>query len=328
MKFFRAAALGGTEISMSKGKVVAVVGPTASGKTALAISIAERFGGEVVSCDSMQIYKHMDIGTAKPTADEQHKIPHHMIDIAEPWESYSVAAFVKTARAHIDGILSRGRLPVLAGGTGLYIDSIINNIEFADYGSDEGYRTELHRLAEEKGAEYVHGLLAEKDPAAAEKIHQNNLRRVIRALEICRLSGKTFTEMNEKSRREPVYSALIFGLNADRQTLYDRINNRVDDMIAAGLENEVKNILDMGVGRDTTAMQAIGYKEFIDYFEGRATLDETVEKIKQESRRYAKRQLTWFKRNPDIHWLMLQDCYSLNKIYQQCFTTIEKFGII
>lgn len=328
MKIFRVAALGGTEISMSKGKVVAVVGPTASGKTALAISIAERFGGEVVSCDSMQIYKHMDIGTAKPTAEEQHKIPHHMIDIAEPWESYSVATFVKTARAHIDGILSRGRLPVLAGGTGLYIDSIINNIEFADYGSDEGYRAELHRLAKEKGAEYVHGLLAEKDPAAAEKIHQNNLRRVIRALEICRLSGKTFTEMNEMSRREPVYDALIFGLNVDRQTLYDRINNRVDDMIAAGLENEVKNILDIGVGRDTTAMQAIGYKEFIDYFEGRATLDETVEKIKQESRRYAKRQLTWFKRNPDIHWLMLQDCYSLNKIYQQCFTTIEKFGII
>ena len=193
MKIFRAAALGGTEISMSKGKVVAVVGPTASGKTALAISIAERFGGEVVSCDSMQIYKHMDIGTAKPTVEERHKIPHHMIDIAEPWESYSVAAFVKTARAHIDGILSRGRLPVLAGGTGLYIDSIINNIEFADYGSDEGYRAELHRLAEEKGAEYVHGLLAEKDPDAAEKIHQNNLRRVIRALEICRLSGKTFT---------------------------------------------------------------------------------------------------------------------------------------
>lgn len=313
---------------MPRGKIVAVAGPTASGKTALAVEIAKRFGGEVVSCDSMQIYKHMNIGTAKPTEAERGGIPHHMIDIAEPWEGYSVAAFARDARECIDDILSRGKLPVLAGGTGLYMDTVINNTVFADYGSDEAYCAELLRAEEERGAEYIHSVLNEKDPEAAAKIHPNNVRRVIRALEICRLSGKTFTEVNAEARREPIYDALIFGLDADREILYERINKRVDKMLEAGLEQEAHRVIEMCAGADTTAMQAIGYKEFADFFNGDATLEETAEKIKMESRRYAKRQLTWFRRNKDIHWLILQECYSLNKIYEQCFTTIEKFGII
>lgn len=313
---------------MPKGKIVAVAGATASGKTALAVEIAKHFDGEVVSCDSMQIYKHMDIGTAKPTKDEMQGIAHHMIDIAEPWENYSVAAFVKTARMCIDDILFRGKLPVLAGGTGLYMDSVINNIEFADYGADAEYREELKKAAEEKGAEFIHDILSEKDPEAAKKIHPNNVRRVIRALEICRVSGKTFSEVNREARKEPVYDALIFEIAADRELLYERINRRVDDMLDAGLEDEVRRVMSICRGKDTTAMQAIGYKEFKDYFAGAATLEETAEKIKLESRRYAKRQMTWFRRNSKIQRLILQDCYSLNKIYEQCFTSIEKFGII
>lgn len=309
-------------------KIIAVAGPTASGKTALAIEICKKFGGEVVSCDSMQIYRHMDIGTAKPTKEEMCGIPHHMIDIAEPDERWSVADFVKAARACIADILSRGKLPVLAGGTGLYMDSIINNTEFVTLPSDEKFKAEMKEYAGKNGNESLHILLREKDPEAAEKIHPNNVRRVIRALEVCHTTGKTFTQVNAESHREPIYDALIFGLNAERSVLYDRINKRVDRMVADGLENEVRTLLNMGIDRNSTAMQAIGYKELLEYFDGKATFDEAIEKIKQESRRYAKRQLTWFGRNTEIIWLMLQDCYSLNKIQEQCFTFINKFGIM
>ncbi len=284
-------------------KIIAVAGPTASGKTALAIELSKRFGGEVVSCDSMQIYRHMDVGTAKPDSEELAEARHHMIDIFEPSESCSVAEFVKLARACIDDILSRGKLPVLAGGTGLYMDSIIENIVFEDFGSDPELRQQLQRMAETEGVEAVHRLLAEKDPEAAEKIHPNNVRRVIRALEVCHLTGKTFTQVNLEARREPVYDAMILGIDTDRQVLYDRINLRVDKMLKAGLVGEVRRLCDMGIGRDTTAMQAIGYKEILEFFEGKATLEEAVEKIKMESRRYAKRQLTWFRRNEKIHWV-------------------------
>lgn len=309
-------------------KIIAVAGPTASGKTALAVEIAKKYNGEVVSCDSMQIYRHMDIGTAKPTRDEMCGIPHHMIDIIEPTESYSVAAFVSDARKCIDDILSRGRLPILAGGTGLYMDSVINNISFAEFDGDEDFRAEMRGFAEREGNEALHGILKEKDPEAAEKIHPNNVRRVIRALEVCRMTGKTFTQAGLEARRERVYDALVFGLDAERSVLYDRINRRVDRMFEAGLEQEVRTLADSGIPRDSTAMQAIGYKELLEYFDGRCSLAEAAEKIKQESRRYAKRQLTWFRRSKDIVWLMLQECYSLNKICEQCFTFINNFGIM
>lgn len=304
-------------------KIVAVVGPTASGKTSLAIELAKKLDGEVVSCDSMQIYKHMDIGTAKPTADEQRAAVHHMIDIVEPSVRFSVAEFTQRARQCIDEVLSRGKVPVLAGGTGLYLDSIIENVVFPDIGEDPSFREEMAEKARESGNEAVHRLLAEKDPEAAEKIHPNNLRRVIRALEICHLTGKTFTQVNRESKREPVYDALIFGIDAEREVLYERINRRVDKMVDEGLTEEVRKLMEMGIGRDTTAMQAIGYKELADFFDGRLTFDEAIEKIKMESRRYAKRQLTWFRRNSEIVWVKPDEDEFFEKIFEKCFTFLK-----
>lgn len=309
-------------------KIVAVAGPTASGKTALALKIAERFDGEVVSCDSMQIYRHMDVGTAKPSIEEMERIPHHMIDIAEPFENYSVADFAEQARKCIDDILSRGKLPVLAGGTGLYMDSIIENIGFADFGSDEEFRREMQMLADREGNQAVHRLLAEKDPDAAEKIHPNNIRRVIRALEVCRLTGKTFTQVNMESRRQRMYHALIFAIDTDREVLYERINHRVDRMIDEGLVEEVQGLRNMGISREHTSMQAIGYKELMEFLDGNCNFDEAVEKIKQESRRYAKRQITWFKRNKDIHWVSVANDEEVKKVLEKCFTFIQKSDII
>lgn len=286
-----------------KPKIYGVVGPTASGKTEYAIELAKKCGGEVVSCDSMQIYKHMDIGTAKPTQEEMDGIPHHMIDIAEPWESYSVARFVSEARACIDEVLERGRVPILCGGTGLYFDSVIKNIDFSEIESDPDYRSELMQTAKENGNEYVHDMLKKIDPKSAEAVHPNNLKRVIRALEIYKATGKTKTEIDRESVRESIYDAEIYGLNRPREELYERINRRVDIMLENGLLDEVKSLLEMGISRDATSMQAIGYKELAEYFEGSCKLFEAVEKIKQESRRYAKRQLTWFRKNKEIIWL-------------------------
>ncbi len=309
-------------------KIVAVAGPTASGKTALSIDIAKKYGGEIVSCDSMQIYKYMDIGTAKPSKAEQSGIPHYMIDEISPDENFCVVDYSKLAQKYIDDILSRGKLPVLVGGTGLYLDSVINNVGFSEAGSDEKYRSKLKQLAKAEGNEAVHRLLERVDPSSAEKIHPNNLRRVIRALEIYKTTGKTMAQVNEESVREPLYDTLIIGLNMDRELLYDRINRRVDLMMEQGLEGEVRKILDMGTGKDATALQAIGYKEFIEYFDGKISKEEAVEKIKRESRRYAKRQLTWLRRNDKINWLMLQNDYNYTKILIQSFTLINKFGII
>ena len=256
-----------------------------------------------MSCDSMQIYRHMDIGTAKPTSEEMQEIPHHMIDIAEPEENFSVARFVKLARECIDDILERGKIPVLCGGTGLYFDSIINNLEFSEMETDEEYRQSLNALAEEKGCEFVHRMLREVDPRSADAIHPNNLKRVIRALEIYKVSGKPKSVLDREQRGEPLYEGEIFGLSRPRDVLYDRINRRVDIMMEQGLLEEVKTLLGMGISPKATSMQAIGYKELVWYLDGTLPLKEAVDKIKQESRRYAKRQITWFKRNPDIIWL-------------------------
>ena len=309
-------------------KLIAIAGPTASGKTALAVEIAKRIGGEVVSCDSMQIYRHMNIGTAKPTEEEKCGIVHPMSDTIEPSESYSVAAYAEDAKKCIEDIISRGRVPILAGGTGLYMDSVLNNTAFTEMETDVEFRREMQTFAEKEGAIAVHEMLKEKDPEAAEKIHPNNVKRVIRALEVCHATGKTFTQVNLESLREPAYDALIFGLSWDRQQLYERINRRVDIMMENGLEEEVRSLMEMGLGHECTAMQAIGYKEIVEYFEGKISLAEAVDKIKQESRRYAKRQMTWFRRNPKIEWIMLQDGYSLDKILEKCFTSIDKFDII
>ena len=288
---------------MCRPKITCVVGPTASGKTAFAVEFAKAHNGEVVSCDSMQIYRHMDIGTAKPTQQEMQGVPHHMLDFVEPTQLYSVADFVRDARICIENILSRDKLPVLCGGTGLYVDSIIYQIEFPPGGRDDAYRRQLQELAEQEGCLAVHALLRKVDPQAAEAIHPNNVKRVIRALEICKTTGMTKTQADVQAQKTPLYDAALLGLTMERKALYQRIDHRVDKMMEQGLLQEVKHLIAIGVGRDTTAMQAIGYKELLNYLEGQWTLEEAVDTIKRESRRYAKRQLTWFRRNPAIQWI-------------------------
>ena len=297
-------------------KVIAVAGPTASGKTALAIEIAKRFSGEIISCDSMQIYKGMDIGTAKPDLDEMQGVPHHMIDVVDMDTRYSVADFALDARASIDDVLSRGKVPVIAGGTGLYMDSVLNNIEFFEFECDPNFRSEMEKIAETEGNEVLHNRLKALDPEAAENIHPNNVRRVIRALEVCEFSGMTFSRANELSRQKPVYQSLIIGIDVERARLYERINLRVDQMMEKGLYQEVERLCKMGADRNSTAMQAIGYKEILDSIEGIISPEEAVEKIKMESRRYAKRQLTWFKRNENIHWINPEDGF--DQVFELC----------
>lgn len=294
--------------------LVVLLGPTASGKTALAVWLAQRFGGEVVSADSMQIYKRMDIATAKPSKEEMGGIPHHLLDFLEPSVSFSVADYTSLAHQTIREIHERGNLPIMAGGTGLYIDSVVNNISFTEIATDETLRRELNLLAEEKGSVYLLEQLRGFDPALAEKLHPNNLPRIIRAIEVYRLTGVTMSEHQRQSRLQPSpYQALLLGLNfRDRQKLYARIDARVDQMLEAGLLTEAKEILcDPAL---KTAAQAIGYKELRGYFDGEETLAEAAEKIRQESRRYAKRQLTWFRKNPAIDWLYVDDFENMEEL--------------
>lgn len=284
--------------------LIAVAGPTASGKTKCAVYIAEFMNGEVVSCDSMQIYRHMDIGTAKPTIDEMLGIPHHMIDIVEPYDNFSCADYTLTAKRCIDDIRSRGKIPVLCGGTGLYLDSVLTDNRFAEHTSDSEIRTELARFSLDE----LHVQLQMIDPDSASLIHKNNVKRVIRALEIYRLTGKTKTQWDIESRiSDNEYNAVIIGLDyRDRNTLYDRINLRVDLMIESGLVDEVES-LDINKLSESTAGQAIGYKEVIGYLKNEYSYDEMIEKIKLNTRRYAKRQLTWFRRNKNINWYYNED---------------------
>ncbi len=290
---------------MSKPQIFCVVGPTASGKTAYAIRLAKELDGEVVSCDSMQIYRGMDIGTAKPTIAEMQGIPHHMIDIIDPDRNYSVAEFVEDAKRCIEDILTRGKTPILCGGTGLYVDSIINGISFSEDARDDAYRAELIQLAAEKGNLAVHELLRRADPKAAEQIHPNNLKRMVRTMEIIKTSGKTKAEFDLAARQEPLYDATVYGMDRDRDDLYRRIEIRVDLMMEQGLLGEVQSLMAKGIPMTATAMQAIGYKELVAYLNASCTLEEAIETIKRESRRYAKRQLTWFRRNPNIQWIKL-----------------------
>ncbi|MBQ7751776.1 MAG: tRNA (adenosine(37)-N6)-dimethylallyltransferase MiaA [Clostridia bacterium] len=282
--------------------VVIVAGATASGKTALSVELAKRLSGEIVSCDSMQIYKGMDIGTAKPTQAEMQGIPHHMLDFLEPSENFSVADFCNMAREIISDIHNRGKLPILTGGTGLYIDSLVNNIEFAEETEKSDVRDELFELAENLGKDAVYEMLLELDPEYAKIVHPNNLKRVIRAIEFYKTTGMTVTEHN-KMPKTPIYNSVYFCIDWDREVLYDRINERVDEMLKMGLENEAKTLYEKYGRQKLTALSGIGYKEFFDYFDGKKELSEVVEEIKQGTRRYAKRQLTWFRRNDGIHWL-------------------------
>ena len=282
---------------MEKTKIICVVGATASGKTDLAVKLAKAVDGEIISADSMQVYKNMPIATAVATKEEQDGVPHHLVEFLDTDQTFSVADFVERAKVLIDEITARGRVPIVAGGTGLFVDSLVKNISFSEVGSNAEIRNELA----EKSNEELFEKLLELDPNAAEDIHPNNRKRVIRALELC-MSGTSKTEQNENSMLiDSPYDALYIGIGyKERQRLYDRINKRVDLMLDAGLENEARQMLGK---QGLTARQAIGHKELQPYIDGNITLDEAVEGLKRETRRYAKRQLTWFRRNENINWL-------------------------
>ena len=282
---------------MEKTKIICVVGATASGKTDLAVKLAKAVDGEIISADSMQVYKNMPIATAVATKEEQDGVPHHLVEFLDTDQTFSVADFVERAKVLIDEITARGRVPIVAGGTGLFVDSLVKNISFSEVGSNAEIRNELA----EKSNEELFEKLLELDPKSAENIHLNNRKRVIRALELC-MSGTSKTEQNENSMLiDSPYDALYIGIGyQDRQKLYDRINKRVDLMLEAGLENEARQMLGK---QGLTARQAIGHKELQPYIDGNITLDEAVEGLKRETRRYAKRQLTWFRRNENINWL-------------------------
>lgn len=285
-------------------QVIVIAGPTASGKTGLSVEVAKQLHTEIVSADSMQIYQGMDVGTAKVTEDEMCGIPHHMIDIVSPMENYNVSRYVEDARPIVDDILSRGKIPVIAGGTGLYINSLVYGYDLAPIPSDDAVREEITQLYKEKGGEYLLEELRRIDPKTAERLHPNNARRLIRALEVYRISGTTISDQEERTKNAPKpYDVKFFVLDTDRDKLYERINRRVDLMLENGLVTEVKTLLEQGIPKTNTSMQAIGYKEIVEYLDGYLTLDEAVEKLKMESRRYAKRQLTWFRRNEGAHWL-------------------------
>lgn len=284
--------------------LICIAGPTASGKTGLAVALAKALNGEVVSCDSMQIYRGMDVGTAKPTPEEMQGVPHHLLDVADPGEDFSVGRYVRLATEAITDIHSRGRTAIVAGGTGLYLDSLVKGEEFAPP-SREGERKFLEDAAEQKGIEYVYDMLMEADPETAERLHLSDRKRIIRAMEVFLITGLPLSwHIAQSKQRPPRYRPAWLGLNfRDRAKLYARIDARVDQMLAQGLEQEVQRLLDAGVDPQTTAMQAIGYKELASALRGECTVEEAASRIKQASRNYAKRQLTWFRRNDKIRWI-------------------------
>ena len=288
---------------MQKPTVIVICGPTASGKTALSIELAKRINGEIISADSMQIYKDMNIGTAKPDENEMQGIKHYLLDFIEPNTRYSVAEFKIDATKAIEEILEKGKTPIVVGGTGLYVDTLIYGIEYNDIKIDEEYRAELEKVVEEQGLEVLYKKAQEIDAKAMEKISPNDKKRIMRVLEIYKATGKTKTEQEAESRKNGVkYEYKVFALNMDREILYNRINLRVDKMIESGLIEEVQN-LRKKYKEFPTAMQGLGYKEVVQYLENKATKEEMIEKIKMETRRYAKRQLTWFRKNKDTIWI-------------------------
>jgi len=307
---------------MKKDNLLVIVGPTAVGKTDLSIEIAERFNGEIISGDSMQIYQGMDIGTAKIRKDEMRDIPHYLIDTYKPDHYFSAAEFQEVASKMIVDIESRGKLPIIVGGTGLYIKSVTHNYKFPTVTVNKEYRDSLQEIAEKYNNEYLHMKLRSVDPEAADKLHPNDQKRIIRALEIYHSTGKTSSQLIQKD--ESSYNLLMIGLTMDRQKLYSRINRRVDKMIEEGLVNEVKNLLKQGYNLSNISMQGIGYKEIILYLQEEISFIEAVDKIKQGSRRYAKRQLSWFRAMDEIEWFDVtnDDLIEQEKIKEKIFTCI------
>lgn len=290
-----------------KQPLMILAGPTAVGKTALSIKLAKALGGEIVSADSMQVYRHMDIGSAKVMPEEMDGVPHHLIDVLEPWEDFNVTRFQAMAKEAVEGIYGRGRIPVIAGGTGFYIQALIYDIDFKKNEGSGEIRRELEQLGNERGSEYLHGLLQKIDPESAALIHANNKKRVIRAIEYYRMTGQPISEHNrlEQEKASP-YDVFYYVLDCARETLYTRINRRVDLMMEQGLVNEVCRLKEMGCKRGMTSMQGLGYKEILDYLDGRTSLEEAVCILKRDTRHFAKRQIAWFKRERGVRWLSLE----------------------
>ena len=283
--------------------MIILAGPTAVGKTAASILLAKAVGGEIISADSMQVYRHMDIGSAKIRPEEMEGVPHYLVDVLEPEEDFNVVRFQQMAKAAAEEIYSRGRIPIAAGGTGFYIQALLYDIDFTENDGDSSFRRELEKTAEEKGGEYLHALLQEADPEAALQIHPHNIKRMIRALEFHHQTGGKISEHNETEReKESPYNFAYFVLTDDRSRLYDRIDRRVDLMMEEGLLDEVRFLKERGVRRDSTAMQGLGYKELYAFLDGEYPLEEAVRIIKRDTRHFAKRQLTWFKRERDVIW--------------------------
>lgn len=306
--------------------IICIAGPTASGKTALAVELAKELNGEVVSCDSMQVYKRMDIGTAKPTAEEMQGIPHHMLDVAQAWEDFSVSRYCNQAAPIVDDIIAQGKTAIIAGGTGLYMDSLIRGNDFAPFPST-GVREALEARAEAEGIQPLLEELAQVDPESAGRLHPSDRKRIIRALEVYRETGITITEHNRRTREvPPKYRPVWLGLDfSDRAALYRRIDRRVERMLEAGLLDEIRSLLESGIPETCTAMQAIGYKEFLPVLRGERGLCDAAAEVCQSSRRYAKRQLTWFRRNPNMHWIAREEDGAPDEIIRQARQILQEF---
>ncbi len=311
-----------------KKPLIVLTGPTAVGKTALSIELAKRIGGEIISADSMQVYRHMDIGTAKIKKEEMQGIKHYLIDELEPEEDFNVVKFQEYTHKYMEEIYSKGKIPILTGGTGFYIQAVLYGVDFKEAEEDNACRDSLLALAKEKGAQYLHDRLKEVDPAAAEAIHPNNVKRVIRALEYHTQTGEQISAHNEEQRqKESPYNFCYFVLNTERKILYDRINQRVDVMMKEGLTEEVKKLLDRGLTSDMVSMQGLGYKEIIEYLKGDTTLEQAVEAIKQETRHFAKRQITWFKREKEVIWILKDDYKKEEEILDALLKSMKEKGI-
>lgn len=313
-----------------KKPLIILTGPTAVGKTKLSIELAKAVNGEIISADSMQVYKHMDIGSAKIKKEEMCGVPHHLIDVLEPDEEFHVVRFQEMAKQAMEEIYAKGKVPILAGGTGFYIQAVVKDIDFSKETEKSPVREELEKLAEEKGYEYLHERLQQVDPKSAEKIHANNVKRVIRALEYFELTGKPISLHNEEeAAKESPYNVTYFVLNDVRERLYERIDARVDTMLQEGLVEEVSGLAKKGYTKDMVSMQGLGYKEILSYLDGSYTLDEAVYILKRDTRHFAKRQLTWFKREKDVIWVNKQDFhYEENEILNYILENCEKRGIL
>lgn len=288
-------------------KIIALAGPTAVGKTKFAIKLADEFDGEIVSCDSMQLYKYMDIGSAKPTPEEMEQARHHLVDMIDPREEFSVAEYQRLAKQAISDIFSRGKLPVISGGTGLYLNSLLYDMDFSAAPQDQAYRQELAEIAEKQGNDVLHSMLAEQDPQAAAAIHPNNRKKVIRALERLREGEGRVRPFSGIKNETKDYDVLMIGLTRERAELYDRINRRVDILVEQGLFDEVEKLRDMGLTAENISMKGIGYKEILDCFSGKYSRDETIDTIKKNTRHYAKKQLTWFRRYDKMNWYNISE---------------------